>query len=56
MRVYQFRHVGLKATPCKGYGTSDEPNNTCNTDCGQLEITDNPMAVNPSEITASFAW
>jgi hypothetical protein len=35
MRVYQFRHVGLKAKPYKGYSTSDVPNNTCNTYFGQ---------------------
>jgi hypothetical protein len=37
MRVYQFRHVGLKAKPNKGCSTSDVPNNTCNTYCGQLK-------------------
>jgi hypothetical protein len=40
MRVYQFRHVGLKAKPDKGCSTSDVPNNTCNTNCGQLKMGD----------------
>ena len=40
MRVYQFRHVGLKAKPCKGCSNSDEPNNTSNTYPGQQKCSD----------------